>query len=123
MSAPDSPAAMADVLDLLRTALEERPDEVREALTVRPCHVTGMHEPGHHVKYTCSIQMREVATALLDALGLADGLPRGLHGADCYWCHAVPTQEKYREDLRQTYRWAGVEIGEELAAPAPDVTP
>src|ERR1044071_7183380 len=30
-----------------------------EALTIEPCHITGMHEPDHHTQYICSEQLRE----------------------------------------------------------------
>jgi hypothetical protein len=91
-----------------------------EALTIEPCHITGMHDPDHHVRYTCAEQLREVASRMITGLGLTiDELPHRLH-EKCGWCHNVGTQEKYRERMRESHRWAGVEIPAELAAPAPD---
>jgi hypothetical protein len=92
-----------------------------DALAVRPCHITGMHEPDHHTRYRCSEQKAAALDALLAGLGLEFGdLPRRLHGETCVWCHRVPGQEKYRERLRATYQWAGAEIPAELAESAPD---
>lgn len=92
-----------------------------DVLAVRPCHITGMHEPDHHTRYQCTDQKAVTLDALLAALGLefAD-LPRRLHDETCGWCHQVPTQEKYRQRLRATYQWAGAEIPPALAGPAPD---
>lgn len=90
------------------------------ALTVRPCHVTGLHSPEHHLRYSCDIQKADTLDRVLAAIGTTyDELPKELHPGDL-WCHSVPSQEQYREGLRQTYRWAGVDIPEELAALAPD---
>jgi hypothetical protein len=93
-----------------------------EALAVHPCHITGMHEPDHHTRYLCTDQKAAALDGLLAGLGLefAD-LPRRLHDR-CGWCHEIPTQERYRERLRRSYRWAGVEIPPELAEPAPDAS-
>lgn len=86
-----------------------------DALAVEPCHITGMHEPEHHVRYMCSDQTAAQLKNLLAGLGLSvDHLPRRLH-VNCGWCHRVPTQEKYRQQLRESYRWAGVEIPADLA--------
>jgi hypothetical protein len=92
-----------------------------DALAVRPCHITGMHEPDHHTRYQCSDQKAAALDGLLDGLGLtfAD-LPRRLHDETCGWCHTVPSQERYRERLRATHRWAGEGIPPALAEPAPD---
>lgn len=76
------------------------------ALTLEPCHITGMHEPNHHVKYICPHMRAEG----WERLALAEGfvperepgerendytqrkfaelhktLPRRNH-SDCYWC-------------------------------------
>jgi hypothetical protein len=57
---------------------------------LRPCHVTGMHEPDHHLRreYPCDIQARDVADQLLAGRDLST-LPRALH-PDCYWCGTQP---------------------------------
>lgn len=96
-------------------------DQMVEALTLHPCHITGMHSPEHHLEYVCEHQKGVLLESLLGVLGLrdADSLPHRLHES-CGWCHDVPSQEKYRERLRKTYEWAGVPIPEDLAALAED---
>jgi hypothetical protein len=97
-------------------------DEIIAMLVIRPCHVTGMHEPDHHLKYTCDIQRTEALRNLLKALDVNEGtLPHDLHDeGTCYWCHTIPNQEEYRSRLRKTWEWAGKKISSALAQPAPD---
>ena len=96
-------------------------DEIVEMLTIRPCHVTGMHTPDHHLKFTCDIQRSAALRNLLNELNVGEGqLPRDLHDESCGWCHRIPGQEQYRERLRQTWAWAGRKISAALAKPAPD---
>jgi hypothetical protein len=96
-------------------------DEILAALTVRPCHITGIHNPDHHRKYTCADQRAEAFRQVLELIGATeDELPRALHNENCGWCHRIPSQERYREDLRKTWGWAGVPLTDDLAAPAPD---
>lgn len=98
----------------------EQQAALAEALTVRPCHVTGMHTPNHHLDYLCQIQKAAMFDAVLEAVGLSvEELPHALH-EDCYWCHNVPAQEQYRARLRRTYEWAGVPVTGELAELADD---
>lgn len=94
-----------------------------DALTLRPCHVTGMHTPEHHARFMCAHQKAAMLDAVLAALGIdnAADLPHALHDESCGWCHRVPAQERHREGLRETYRWAGVEIPAHLAEPGDDV--
>lgn len=95
-------------------------DRLVDALTIEPCHVTGMHDPTHTERYLCDIQHSSIVKRLLETLGLTSGvLPKRLHET-CGWCHDVPTQEEYRKRLRSLHQWAGEEISEDLAAPAPD---
>lgn len=95
--------------------------DILDVLALEPCHITGTHTPNHHLESLCTYQKAAMLDRLLAFLDTnVDELPRRLH-EDCYWCHNIPTQELYREHLRATYRWAGVEISDELAAPAPDV--
>lgn len=100
---------------------------VFEALALEPCHVTGMHNPDHHVEkrpgeggYICDIQMNEALKNFLATLGTkypgseheeatyrpGRDLPRKLHGEKCGWCHRVPSQEEYRVTHRKAYVWA-----------------
>lgn len=61
-------------------------DEILEALTIEPCHITGMHDPKHTLKYICRDQLVVALNRLLDLLEVeVDDLPRRL-GDDCYWC-------------------------------------
>lgn len=95
-------------------------EEILEALAIRPCHITGLHEPDHHLKYSCAEQDRESVRALMVLLDASfDERPHRLHEG-CGWCHNVPSQEEYRARLRETHEWAGVPVPEALAAPAPD---
>jgi hypothetical protein len=104
-----------------RSASEASLQDVLDVLAITPCHITGMHEPEHHLRYLCSTQKAELLDKVLAVLGLAfKGLPHRLHD-ECGWCHRVPAQEEYRERLRQTWEWAGVPLTDELRAPAPDV--
>lgn len=96
-------------------------------LAIEPCHVTGMHDPNHTERYLCDIQTTAVLSHLLAALGLhTRDLSHQLHPdtpydeGGCYWCHNVPREENDREQLRQVWRWAGVEPSAELAALADD---
>lgn len=60
--------------------------EILDAITLHPCHVTGMHDPRHTPKYVCDIQMREAFEALLEFLEVEiTDLPRRLHDS-CGWC-------------------------------------
>lgn len=99
-------------------------EELLNALRIEPCHITGCHEPDHHLKYTCADQRAASFVRVLALLGVDEmDLPRDLHGKcekDCYWCHGIPNQEQYRARNRRTHEWAGVEIPPELAALAPD---
>lgn len=97
-------------------------EEILEALAIHPCHITGMHSPEHHLNGSvCSHMMTDSADGVLALIGATqDELPRHLHGPQCGWCHRVPTQEEYREQLRRTHEWAGEDIPAELAAPALD---
>ena len=64
-------------------------------------------------------QLRIRVDRSLELVEVEEGdLPRALHDDGC--CFRVPSTEEYREKLRQTYAWAGEEIPEELAEPAPD---
>lgn len=109
------PTLLAEV-----TRLRAELAAVRAALTVQPCHITGMHTPDHHTESSCSYQRAATLDRVLAVLGTTyDDLPRELHD-DCHWCRHVPNQEQYRERLRRSYRWAGVEIPAELAELAPD---
>lgn len=109
--------AMADELEQLRA---ERQRLLADALSVEPCHITGMHDPEHHTRYMCQDQRASMLDRVLAVLGLTVGeLPRRLHER-CGWCHDVPNQEEYRQRLRETYIWAGLEIPPDLAEPAPD---
>jgi hypothetical protein len=111
----------ADIVARLREAIDERPDMVRAALTLRPCHITGMHTPEHHLIGTCTEQRNDMLLRLLAAMQTEEGeLPHGLHGQGCHWCHEVPSQERYRDRLRKTWEWAGVPVSEALAATARD---
>lgn len=116
------PTATPDVVDLLRHALDTRPEAIREALTLRPCHITGMHRPEHHLDFTCEHQKTRMLDNLLGVLGIQDpgALPHALDDDSCSWCHRVPSQEMYRDRLRRTWAWAGVPLSDELAAPAND---
>lgn len=97
-------------------------ETIRRHLVYEPCHVTGMHNPGHHLTSTCQIQTSVVFGRLLRGLGLTrDDLPNRLHNPDCGWCHRVPDREAERERLRATHRWAGVPVPDALAEPGEDV--
>lgn len=62
-------------------------DEILEALTLAPCHVTGMHDPTHTIKYACHFQEHEAFQRLLALLGVTvDDLPRVIHETDCFSC-------------------------------------
>lgn len=105
-------------------------DEVLGALTLHPCHITGMHTPEHHVAhrsphsgkelegYVCEAMLKDALQGLLKLIGatVAD-LPHALHNPkDCGWCRRVPSQEHYRAQLRRSYEWAGEPISKELRA-------
>lgn len=95
--------------------------ELLERLRLRPCHVTGMHEPNHDPNAFCSSQKVAMLDELLESLDIkVEDITRELH-EDCGWCHRIPSQEKYRERVRRDHRWAGVPIPPELAETAPDV--
>lgn len=73
-----------------------------EHLVVKPCHVTGMHDPTHTPRHFCELQSRALVVDLLGALGVtvAD-LRRSLHDESCGWCH-----EHIKPDRRaELERW------------------
>jgi hypothetical protein len=82
---------------------------------LRPCHVTGMHEPDHHLRYTCGLQVQDIFAEVLAAANMkVEDFPHALHPEPEYWCHGVPGQEKYREQHRRTYAWAGLPVPDAL---------
>lgn len=92
-----------------------------KAMQIEPCHTTGMHDPNHTTKFVCESQRSKAYGRVLELLGMTEeNLPHALHGAECYWCHEVCSQEEYRVDRRALHAWAGQEVPAELAAPAPD---
>jgi hypothetical protein len=108
--------ATTDTDAVLRSAR----DEILQALTIYPCHVTGMHNPEHTADHVCEEQLVGAVERLLKVIGATvKDLPHALEPG-CGWCHRVPTQEHYRRELRELHGWAGVEISPELAAPAAD---
>ncbi len=69
-------------------------EELLEALTLEPCHVTGMHDPSHTPQYVCDIQRSKAFKRVLALVGVNEKeLPRRLHGERCYLCtnHREPT--------------------------------
>ena len=99
-----------------------------DAATIRPCHVTGMHTPNHHINGSvCELMVTDTAKRMLAAAGIVvKDLPHELHPAGAYkdggcgWCHDVPSQQEYRDRLIESWKWAGVEPTPELLAPAND---
>lgn len=60
--------------------------EIIAALRLRPCHVTGEHNPTHTPEFICRFQLHEALSNLLLMLQVGDEtLPRRLH-EDCYFC-------------------------------------
>lgn len=103
--------------------------QILAALTLHPCHITGMHTPEHHIDhrssydgklvagYVCGDMKAKALAGLLGLIGaeLSD-LPHALHAPEqCGWCHRVPSQEHFRAQLRKSYEWAGVPVPVELA--------
>lgn len=106
------------VHDMARTL-----NAVLTAVVVNPCHVTGMHTPGHHVNGSvCDIMLSKMAKNILEAVGIENTslIPRDLHDEGCGWCHEIPTQEEYRQRLRESYEWAARIPPAELLEPASD---
>lgn len=96
-------------------------EEILDALSVKPCHITGTHRPEHHLESTCDHQRADAFGSVLELIGASeDEIPHKLHDETCFWCHDIPSQEKYRESRRRTHEWAGVPVPEEMAAPAKD---
>lgn len=65
-------------------------DELLEAMTVAPCHITGTHDPTHTPRYFCSIQAQKALDGVLGLLGITmKDLPRRPHDypseADYIW--------------------------------------
>lgn len=93
-----------------RDTAQRHLEALREALTLQPCHVTGMHDPTHTTKRgPCSEQLAAMAKRAVAVLGDPNELPRALHGEECYWCHYVPSTRKDRDRQIEIHRWAGVE--------------
>jgi len=61
---------------------------LRNLLAIEPCHITGEHEPNHHLKgRICNYQRGDAWRRAMVALGLDPENPaRKLHD-DCFWCH------------------------------------
>lgn len=90
-------AALSEVAFI--RALEQDGYTVAPLARLRPCHVTGMHTPDHHLTSdrVCDIQARDVAEQLVRI----EALPRELH-QNCYWCgtktsggHFSPTADAH----------------------------
>lgn len=111
--------ALADPDADLRSAASALIVALDEALAIEPCHISGMHDPTHTSRYVCSDQEATMVRRLQHALGIT-AWPTRLHGPGCGWCHDPSSTEDRRERQREAHRWAGVEIPEALAAPAPD---
>lgn len=62
---------------------------VLELLSLRPCHVTGQHNPNHHLEHSepCGFQRQDVLARLLEDLGISivDDVRREDHPV-CGWC-------------------------------------
>ena len=64
-------------------------DELRDALTIRCCHVTGMHDPTHYEKkkYVCSIQRAEAFDRAREVCGMEEPFPEeAIPKENCGWC-------------------------------------
>ena len=60
--------------------------ELLDLLAIRPCHVTGEHDPAHTPHYVCGIQKTAMLNQLLAAAGLTyPDLRRELHNG-CAHC-------------------------------------
>lgn len=95
--------------------------ELLRRLRLRPCHVTGFHDPNHDPDAGCACQRLEMFEALLSSLKIELGdIPRALH-ENCGSCHQVADRETDREFQRRDHLWAGVPISEELAKPGLDL--
>lgn len=49
---------------------EDLPQELRDAIYIEDCHVSGEHDPQHTKKYVCSLQLRDLAIRVLKTLGI-----------------------------------------------------
>lgn len=112
---PRTPIPPAVIEPLTDAEAEQLRALILRVARLRPCHVTGMHEPNHHLNYTCEIQRGEILAEVLAAARLeADDIPHALHPEPEYWCHGIPSQEYYRERLRRTHEWAGLPVPDAL---------
>jgi hypothetical protein len=50
--------------------LSDLPQELRDAIYIEDCHVTGTHDPTHTDKYVCGLQLRDMAVRILHAVGI-----------------------------------------------------
>lgn len=80
--------------------------QILDAVTLKPCHITGEHDPTHTPDRVCASQTAAAFRGLLALLDVeVEDLPRALHDT-CYWCNNVPTQEEYRVQQRRLHEWA-----------------
>lgn len=91
-------------------------EEILAALSIAPCHVTGMHDPSHTTRYICELQLGAGLDNLLRTIGATrEDIPHHIP-EDCGWCRVPSTQEEYRQRQRELYAWAGVPVPPNIAA-------
>lgn len=70
---------------------QEQLHYLHKLLAIAPCHISGMHEPDHHLTgIICDNQRSEAWTRAMVELGFdPDNPERKLHDK-CGWCHPEP---------------------------------
>jgi hypothetical protein len=62
--------------------------EITQLLGLRPCHLSGTHDPTHTPRFICDLQKVAALDRLMEVLGLTyERLPRGLHDHGHWCCH------------------------------------
>jgi hypothetical protein len=79
-------------------------DYVRQSvlrmISLKPCHVTGEHEPDHHLRsdHVCSLQKARMLDDLLAMLDIEiNEVDRQPH-RECYWCGADPKHAEWAKE-------------------------
>lgn len=92
-------------------------EQVREALYIQDCHVSGMHDPTHTSSKVCELQLMGLAKRILAVFGIGwEGLegeavreavnqiPRRIDRKGWYAYYADPSH-KCEEKARELERW------------------
>lgn len=63
-------AVEADRAQRMIRSIDDLPQELRDAIYIEDCHVSGDHDPEHTPRYVCTLQLAALARRMLAVLGI-----------------------------------------------------